>query len=91
MQGSQPASTKNPNSRYQEAIKKKIYIWQYRSAMNSSELSYYYHVFLVFQHKKLTLSLFWEYLETNCLLMTSFYHGKWVKTSKIRTERQKSE
>ena len=72
------------------------------NAMNSPELpccyhiiiillSYYYHIFLVSQHKKLSFSLFWGYLETICLLMTSFYQGKWVKTYKIWTKRQKSE
>ena len=91
IQGSQPGSIKNPYSRCHDVIKKNFYIWQYRSAMNSSELPYYYHTFLVFQHKKLTFSLFWGYLETNCLLMASFYQGKWVKTSEIRTKRQKSE
>ena len=52
---------KNPYSRCHDVMKKKFYIWQYRSAMNSSELPYYYHIFLVFQHKKLTFSLFWGY------------------------------
>ena len=51
-QGSQPGSIKNPYSRCHDVIKKKFYIWQYRSAMNSSELPYYYHTFLVFQYKK---------------------------------------
>ena len=69
----------------------KFYIWKYHSAMNSSELPYYYHIFLVFRHKKLTFSLFWGYLETNCLLMASFYCGRWVITSKIWTKRQRSE
>ena len=91
LQGSQPGSMKNPDSRRHDVIKKHFYVLQYRSAMNSWELPYYYHTFLVFQHKKLTFSLFWGYLETNCLLMASFYQGKWVKTSKIWTKRQKSE
>ena len=81
-QDSQPGSTKNPYSRCHDAIKKNFCIWKYRSAMNSSELPYYYHIFLVFKHKKLTFSLFWGSLETNCSLMASLYQGKWVKTSK---------
>ena len=36
---------KNPHSRCQEAIKENFYIRQYRSVRNSSEFSYYYHVF----------------------------------------------
>ena len=71
----------------------KFDIWLYHSAMNSSELPYLYRIFIVFQHKKLTFNSFWGYLYlgTNCLLMISFYQGRWVITSKIRTTRQKSE
>ena len=57
-QGSQPASTKDPYSRCHDVIKKHFYIWQYRSAMNSWELPYYYHTFLVVQHRKLTQFIF---------------------------------
>ena len=51
-------------------------IWQYHSTMNSFELPYPYHIFIVFQHKKLTFGSFLGYLETSCLLMASFYQGR---------------
>ena len=91
MQGSQPGSTKILTAGVRWPSRNCFTFWQYRSAMNSSELPYYDHIFLVFQHKKLTFNLIWGYLETNCILMVSFYQEKWVTASKIRTERQKSE
>ena len=53
-------------------------------------LNCHIRIFIGFQHNKLTVSSFLGYLETNCLLMASFYQGKWVITYKIRTTRQKS-
>ena len=47
-QGSQPEWTKNPYSRCEEAIMEKFDIWSYHSTMNSSELPYPYHIFIVF-------------------------------------------
>ena len=90
LQGSQSGWTKNPYRRCEEAIMEEFGIWPYHSTMNSFELSYPYHIFIVFQHKKLTFGSFLGCLETSCLLMASFYRRRWVIISKIRTTRQKS-
>ena len=53
----------------------KIEIWPYHSTMNSSELSYPYHIFIVFLHKKLTFSHFGDTWEQIAYLWHHFTKG----------------
>ena len=53
----------------------KIEIWPYHSTMNSSELSYPYHIFIVFLHKKLTFSHFGDTWEQIAYLSHHFTKG----------------
>ena len=70
---------------------KNFYIWQYRSAMNSWELPYYDHTFLVSQRKKTDFQFILGMLGNKLLTYGIILPRELVKTSKIRTKRQKSE
>ena len=78
-QGSQPGSIKNPYSWCHDVIKKKFYTWQYRSAMNSWELPYYYHTFLFFSIKN-WLSVYFGDTWKQIAYLWHHFTGKWVKT-----------